>query len=66
MTDLFKIGYRYSKFSIKNTLKNLYQELEYKRAAKATDLEIIYVLKDVKIQEGNKWINGFEILGKRQ
>ena len=66
MTDLFRIGYRYSKSSIKNTLKNLYQELEYKRAAKATDLEIIYVLKDVKIQEGNKWINGFEILGKRQ
>jgi len=65
MGDMFKIGYKYSKSGIKESLKKLYQELDYKKTAKATDLEIMYVMKAIKLQEDGKWVNGFEILGKR-
>ena len=65
MGDLFRIGCKYSKSGIKESLKALYQELNYKKTAKATDLEIIYIMKAIKVQEGGKWVNGFEILGKR-
>ena len=65
MGDLFRIGCKYSKSGIKESLKVLYQELNYKKTAKATDLEIIYVMKAIKVQEDGKWVNGFEILGKR-
>jgi hypothetical protein len=65
MSDLFKIGHKYSKSGIKESLKALYQELNYKKTAKATDLEIIYVMKAIKLQEDGKWVHGFEILGKR-
>lgn len=65
MGDLFRIGCKYSKSGIKESLKKLYQELDYKKTAKATDLEILYVMKAIKLQEDGKWVNGFEILGKR-
>ena len=65
MSDLFRVGNKYSKAGIKESLKKLYQELEYKKTAKATDLEILYVMKAIKLQEDGKWVNGFEILGKR-
>ena len=64
--DLFKIGKKYSNQDIKEKLKALYQELGYKKTAKATDLEIIYVMKAIKLQDSTgKWVNGLEILGKR-
>jgi len=65
MGDLFRIGCKYSKSGIKESLKKLYQELNYKKTAKATDLEILYVMKAIKLQEDGKWVHGFEILGKR-
>ena len=65
MGDLFKVGKKYSNQSIKKMLRDLYQELEYKKTAKATDLEIMFVMKAVKLQEDGKWVNGLEILGKR-
>ena len=65
MGDMFRIGHKYSKSGIKESLKKLYQELDYKKTAKATDLEVIYVTKAIKLQEDGKWVNGFEILGKR-
>ena len=65
MGDLFRIGCKYSKSGIKESLKKLYQELDYKKTAKATDLEILYVMKAIKLQEDGKWVNGFEILGKK-
>ena len=38
----------------------------FEKKAKATDLEIYYAMKPVKFQnDSGKWINGFEILGKR-
>ena len=63
--DLFKIGKKYSNKYIKDSLKNLYQELEYDQKAKATDLELLYIVKAIKVQEDGKWVNGLEILGKR-
>jgi hypothetical protein len=65
MGDMFKIGHKYSKSGIKESLKKLYQELDYKKTAKATDLEVMYVMKAIKLQEDGKWVHGFEILGKR-
>ena len=63
--DLFKVGKKYSNKYIKDSLKILYQELEYDQKAKATDLELLYVVKAIKLQEDGKWVNGLEILGKR-
>ena len=63
--DMFRVGHKYSKSGIKESLKKLYQELDYKKTAKATDLEVMYVMKAIKLQEDGKWVNGFEILGKR-
>ena len=65
MGDMFKVGHKYSKSGIKESLKKLYQELDYKKTAKATDLEVMYVMKAIKLQEDGKWVHGFEILGKR-
>ena len=66
MGDMFKIGKKYSNQDIKEKLKVLYQELNYKKTAKATDLEILYVMKAIKLQDSTgKWVNGLEILGKR-
>ena len=63
--DLFKVGKKYSNKYIKDKLKDLYQELEYNQKAKATDLELLYIVKAIKLQEDGKWVNGLEILGKR-
>ena len=65
MGDLFRVGHKYSRSGIKESLKKLYQELDYKKTAKATDLEVMYVMKAIKLQEDGKWVNGLEILGKR-
>ena len=65
MGDLFRVGHKYSKSDIKESLKKLYQELDYKKTAKATDLEVMYVIKAIKLQEDGKWVHGFEIIGKR-
>ena len=65
--NLFLVGSRYSKDSIKTALKKLYQEEGYQRTAKATDLELYFGLKSVKFMDPvlGKWVNGFEILYKR-
>ena len=63
---MFKVGQRYTKSDIKDSLNNLYQRLGYQKKAKATDLEVYYIMKYVKFQDStNKWVNGFEIIGKR-
>jgi hypothetical protein len=65
MMDIFKVGDKYSKSKVKNILRNLYKELGYRKTAKATDLNYIYVLKDTKVKEEGKWVPGIEILEKR-
>ena len=67
MNDLFKVGKKYSNQDVKKMLKNLYQELDYKKTAKTTDLDLIFIIKkDTKLKDSaGKWVNGLEILGKR-
>ena len=61
----FVVGKRYTKVGIKDALNQLYQKLGYQQKAKATDLEVYYIMKYVKFQEDGKWVNGFELIGKR-
>ena len=64
--EYFKIGYRYSKSGIKETLKEMYRKYGYQKTAKASDLEEYFVVKDTKLQdETKKWVNGFELLSKK-
>ena len=62
----FIVGQRYTKSDIKDVLNNLYEKLGYKKKAKATDLELYYVMKYVKFQDSEgKWTNGFELIGRK-
>ena len=59
----FEVGKRYSKKNIKDTLNDLYQRLGYQKKAKATDLELYYLMKSVYLTADKQ--NGFELIGKR-
>ena len=61
----FKVGEKYANKSIKKTLSNLYETLDYKKTAKAADLDLYYIVRAVKVQEDGKWVNGLELIGKR-
>jgi len=61
----FKLGYRFSRAKIKEKLKELYQKHGYKKTAKAPNLKEYFWLKDVKILKDGKWVNGYEITGKK-
>ena len=62
----FIVGQRYTKSDIKDVLNNLYEKLGYKKKAKATDLELYYIMKYVKFQDSEgKWTNGFELIGRK-
>ena len=65
MYKTFEVGKRYTKADIKNILGGLYKRLGYQKTAKASDLQEYFWTKDVKFLEGGKWVNGFEIQGKR-
>ena len=58
----FKVGQRYTKKNIKAVLSDLYERLGYKKTAKATDLELYYIMKPILTPEKQ---NGFELIGKR-
>ena len=60
---MFKVGQRYTKSDIKDALNNLYQRKGYQKKAKATDLELYYLMKPVYLTAEKK--NGFELIGKR-
>ena len=63
--QMFKVGQKYTKSGIKDSLNQLYQNLGYQQKAKATDLELYYIMKAIKLQEDGKWVHGFELIGKR-
>lgn len=63
--NTFKVGEKYSKVSIKSTLKSIYEKFEFDKTAKASDLGEYFVLKTTSAKENSKWVHGFEILGKR-
>lgn len=61
----FEIGKKYGKAKIKLMLKDIYSSYNYKKTAKASDLTDYFVLRTTSAKEDNKWVSGFEILGKR-
>ena len=64
--NTFKVGEKYGKASIKSTLKNIYGKFDFEKSAKASDLTNYFVLKASQLKDtSGKWINGFEILGKK-
>lgn len=63
VSEMFKIGKRYSRKDIKLLLSQIYNSLEIKKIAKANDLEKWFEIKEVKFPDATgKWIHGFEIL----
>ena len=63
---IFEIGKRYTKSGIKDTLNKLYERLNYGKKAKSTDIDLYFEVKVVKFQDSTgKWVNGFELIGKR-
>ena len=63
--ELFKVGSRYGNSSTKLTLGNLYLSIGINKTAKASDLNNYFNIKLTKVKENNRWIPGFEILGKK-
>ena len=54
------------KTEIKERLRQIYQEVDYKKTAKATDLEEWFEVKEVNITDTNgKRGKGFEILSTK-
>ena len=64
----FHTGQKYSTKFIKSTLIDIYQNLNIKKTAKASDLNDWFDLRSCKVfnPEINKWENGFEIIGVKQ
>ena len=63
--NYFKLGHRFSRTGIKEKLKEMYQESGYDKTAKASDIKEYLWTKDVKFLEDGKWVNGYEITGKK-
>ena len=68
LESIFIIGEKYSKIFIKKTLQKIFDSLDLKRKAKATDLEEWFELKPCKInnKETGKRDMGFEIIKKKE
>ena len=63
--DYFKLGQRFSRTRAKEKLKEIYEKYQYQKTAKASDLKEYLWTKDVKFLEDGKWVNGYEIIGKK-
>ena len=63
--NTFKIGEKYTKDFIKITLKEIYDEVSYKKTAKAVDLENYFEIKTSQFMLNGKKVKGFEILKKK-
>ena len=59
---LFKVGNRYIKADIKQTLKLLYERIGYEKTAKASDLQEYFVVKGILTSDKK---NGFELISKK-
>jgi hypothetical protein len=62
----FKVGEKYSKLYIKTLLRKIYNDLEYKRTPKATDLEEYFEMRSVNYMENGKKTHGFEIISLKE
>ncbi|MBP3732120.1 MAG: hypothetical protein J6I84_02620 [Bacilli bacterium] len=58
----FEVGKRYSNLQTKQILNEIYQELEYQKTPKATDLENYFEVKHLKVTIDGNRVNGFEII----
>lgn len=58
----FEEGKSYTKAEIKETLSSLYEELDYKVTAKASDLSKYFKLKETTVNDGSKRVAGFKLL----
>ena len=58
----FKIGDKLSNTEIKERLKKLYEKHNINSTPKATDLQIVFEVKKIKIPIGNKRVDGYELL----
>lgn len=63
--DAFEIGKRYSKSDVKTIIGNIYANINYKKAAKANDLENWFEIRDVLLTINSKRIAGYEIIKKK-
>jgi hypothetical protein len=64
----FKPGNKYSSKDVKQILKGIYSKLNIDKAAKASELENYFKLKECKVlnSDTGKWDRGFEILGIKE
>lgn len=64
----FKIGEKYTKSYIKETLRSIYESNGYNKTSKASDLEEYFELKPCQIvnKETGKLDHGFKIVGLRE
>lgn len=65
--DYFSLDTKYSKFDIKNQLKNIYTSLKYDKTPKASDLEEYFEIKDCLISNTvtGKMEHEFKIIKKK-
>ena len=63
----FLVGSKYTKQEIKSMLRNIYEDLDYLRTPKASDLDEYFELRSCQItnKETGKRDNGFEIIKKK-
>ena len=67
VTQEFKPGEKYSKAEIKKMLQDIYDNINYPRTAKASDLGNWFEIKDAQWRDkAGKRVNGFEIIRKRE
>lgn len=61
----FNVDEKYTLSNIKDKLKIIYQDQNYKKAAKAVDLEEWFEIKRVRITRDGKSVEGFKLIKKR-
>ena len=62
VSEMFKIGKRYSRKDIKLLLSQIYSSLEIKKIAKANDLEKWFEVKEININIAGKRSKGLELI----
>ena len=61
----FKEGDKISKYDIKEQLRKIYTDLNYKRSPKANDIEEWFETKRARISVNGKIAEGYELLRKK-
>ena len=65
--EVFQVGDRLSKASIKSVLRRIYLRINYKASPKAVDLNKWFMMKSIRFKNSqDEWENGFELLSLRE